>query len=541
MKDITVRMQVSGTPVDHLSESLPTDWWAWIWTHIAPYMPPVWMWQIVGVLFSVVLAILSGRASLKGLCSLGRLTKAYLSSRSIEDVLTVVAASIATGVSATGMWRFAEDVLHLPFFLRVLLFAFIEVAIVTSAVRARRNMRENFSAGVDGMAVWALTVLTAVLSSMDARSLPEAVFRLAAPLVAAWLWERGMAIERHRIRGTGRINWRLTPERVLVRFGLAEAKDRTASEVDIHRKLTRVALAGKRVHQLRQANARPRKLASALALRDRRLDEAVEHTDLATNPATRVRLLDIATTLGGGDSITEILATAPAPWQDLDHPAVTGRVRRSEAVELAAALDRNTATRLRALGGDPVATGDRSVTTDATGRGDESISATIPADGPSIVEGGRSWLASLTPWSRPQPRPVTEPAPDRSQVAEPVAEVVAGEALEREVVATDTRPVADRKRPDDQDRRRAIRFWVGRAKKLNPPSKRDLADWSGFSETWALGCIQEARQQMAEQGWTFDDRGAPIPPSTVADSVAIIPAEQSSPNGSGPRPEPASN
>jgi hypothetical protein len=125
----------------------------------------------------------------------------YVAPRPIEDVLTIVAASIATGVSAQGMWRFSGDVLGLDGPLRLLLFAFIEVAIITSAVRARRNMRENFSAGIDGIAVWALTCLTAVLSSMDARSLPEAMFRLAAPLVAAWLWERGMAIERHRIRG----------------------------------------------------------------------------------------------------------------------------------------------------------------------------------------------------------------------------------------------------------------------------------------------------------------------------------------------------
>src|SRR6478609_1947774 len=77
----------------------------------------------------------------------------YIAPRPIEDVLTVVAASIATGVSAQGMWRFSGDVLGLDGPLRLLLFAFIEVAIITSAVRARRNMRENYSAGIDGIAV----------------------------------------------------------------------------------------------------------------------------------------------------------------------------------------------------------------------------------------------------------------------------------------------------------------------------------------------------------------------------------------------------
>ncbi|MGP3914280.1 hypothetical protein [Nonomuraea sp. 10N515B] len=433
--------------------------------------------------------------------------------RPLPDVLTIVAASIATGVSAEGMWRFSGDVLGLDGPLRLLLFAFIEVAIITSAVRARRNMRENFSAGIDGIAVWALTVLTAVLSSMDARSLPEAVFRLAAPLVAAWLWERGMAIERHRIRGTGRINWRLTPERVLVRLGLAEARDRTASEVDAHRRLTRVALAAKRVHQLQHADASDRKFARAIRKRDRMLDRAVEHTGLARDRVMQVALLDTVTALGGGDDLTRKLGTAPPPWAHLDHPAVTGQARHSEAVELAAALDRYTATRRPA---EPPATDDQP----ATGR--DTASAT-PGDGtelPLPPMAGRSWRLPLLPWTRQARRPVAVEHGDREPVSVPVAEVVARPASEGEAVATDPRPVADRKMPDEQDRRRAVRFWVGRAKKLNPPSKRDLAKWSGFSETWAWSCIQEARQSMIDDGWTFDEKGVPQPPRPVADPGA---------------------
>jgi hypothetical protein len=237
----------------------------------------------------------------------------YVAPRPIEDVLTIVAASIATGVSAQGMWRFSGDVLGLDGPLRLLLFAFIEVAIITSAVRARRNMRENFSAGIDGIAVWALTCLTAVLSSMDARSLPEAVFRLAAPLVAAWLWERGMAIERHRIRGTGRINWRLTPERLLVRVGLAEVSDRTASEVDAHRRLTRVALAAKRAKALRDNGASERKMRTALAKLDKAMDQAVEHTGLAVNQARQEALLAQIAALY---NTTALIDAAPrVPWE----------------------------------------------------------------------------------------------------------------------------------------------------------------------------------------------------------------------------------
>ncbi|GII32274.1 hypothetical protein Pmi06nite_57160 [Planotetraspora mira] len=241
-----------------------------------------------------------------------RLLRRHAAGRPAEDILTIVAASIATGVSAQGMWRFSGDVLGFDGPLRLLLFAFIEVAVITSAVRARRNMRENYSAGIDGIAVWALTGLSAVLSSLDARSLAEALFRLAAPLVAAWLWERGMAIERHRITGRARINWRLTPERVLVRIGLAEASDRTASEVDAHRRLTRVALAAKRARALREAGASDRRMRAALTRLDREMDRAVEYTGLAIDAERQEALLSQIGALYNTAALIDL--NPPVPW-----------------------------------------------------------------------------------------------------------------------------------------------------------------------------------------------------------------------------------
>ncbi|WP_211370212.1 hypothetical protein [Nonomuraea turkmeniaca] len=297
-------------------------------------LPPVWVWWIVGAAVGVAAAVF-------GLLQIRRVVRAVVAvmkRNSFEDNLTIIAAAIATGVSATGMWKFAGDVLHLWWPLRIVLFGFIEVAIITSAVRAKRSMRENFKAGVDGMAVWALACLTAVLSSLDAASFGEAVFRLAAPLVAAWLWERGMAIERRRIRGTSGINWRLTPERILVRLGLAEATDRTAGEVDAHRRVTRVALAAKKVHQLRAAKASERKVRKAAATLDRRLDQAVAHTGLARDDRMKWALLDQVSTLGGAEQLCTLLETATGPWALTDHPLVTGAAKHHEAVQLADAM-----------------------------------------------------------------------------------------------------------------------------------------------------------------------------------------------------------
>nr|BFE85855.1 hypothetical protein GCM10020093_084560 [Planobispora longispora] len=320
---------------------------------ILAVVPPFAWWVTGGVVAAVL--ILTG---------LRRIIR-YVTTRPLEDTLTIAAAAIATGVSAQGMWQFAGDVLGFDGPLRVLLFGFIEIAVVISAVRARRNVQESAkrstsnilitpSAGVDGIAVWVLTCLTAVLSSLDASSPAEAVFRLAAPLVAAWLWERGMAIERTRITGLGGIHWRLTPERILVRLGLAEPTGRTASEVDVHRRLTRVAQATVRVMELTEADAWSWRVNRAQAAGRRALTQAEEHTDLATNPQTQTLLLNKITTLRGSAHLTSL--PARPPWLDLDHPAVTLRPRYSDALELAAELRANTAARLRGTAADATTT-----------------------------------------------------------------------------------------------------------------------------------------------------------------------------------------
>ncbi|GAA4221634.1 hypothetical protein FHR32_005162 [Streptosporangium album] len=248
-------------------------------THWLASVPPIW-WQILSGAFALGLGTVLAIHTVSGLRSLGRLATRKKPA-SGADLLTWLAASIATIVSAQGMWQFLDRIIgDVHWSLRALMFAFIEVAVVTSAVRARKNMRENYSAGIDGLAVWALTSLSAVLSAMEAASLPEALFRLAAPLVAAWLWERGMAIERRRATGRKRINWRITPERVLVRVGLAEAQDRTADEVDTRRRFDRVALAAKRVRALREAGAKPRTVARATARLERFYAAAHAHTGI---------------------------------------------------------------------------------------------------------------------------------------------------------------------------------------------------------------------------------------------------------------------
>ena len=263
---------------------------------------------------AVILALVASFLAWHILRAGARATRGALRDHRPEDVLTLVAAVIATTVQAMGMWRFFDVTLHVDGPLRALLAAFIEVAMFVEALRARRNVveSEDHTAGIDGAAVWALAGLSAVLSSLDARSFAEAVFRLVVPTVAAWLWERLMAAERRRAKARRRINWRLTPERVLVWLGLAEAADRTAGEVDAHRKLTRVARAAYRVRRLTAAGARDWRINRAGRRLDAAMRAAVEHAGLAVEQERQEALMALLGALYNAQALAEI--TPAAPW-----------------------------------------------------------------------------------------------------------------------------------------------------------------------------------------------------------------------------------
>lgn len=255
-----------------------------------------------------------------------------LRGRQAEDLLTVLAAGMATAVAANGMWRFFGTVLHFTGAERVTMFAFLELAVVTCAFRARRNMRSFGSAGAEGIAVWILSGLSAVFSAIDARSGAEAVFRLAPPLVASWLWHRAMSLE-HR-RSSGRvIHWRLTAERILVWLGVAEPSARAAGDVDAHRRIARLARAAKQLRELRAAGARAGRQERARRRLDKAMEGAVEHAGLAADPARQDQMLSQLAALNAAVALADL--ASEAPW---DRRAA-GTVRDSEIRELAARVE----------------------------------------------------------------------------------------------------------------------------------------------------------------------------------------------------------
>jgi hypothetical protein len=219
--------------------------------------------------------------------------------RHADDLGTVVVAGLATGVSANGMWRFFGDVLHIHGPGRGVAFAFLEIILVVSGIRARRVVRERIAqikrdqrddgAGVNihQVMVWTVAGLSGVLSALDTPQFGGKLMRLAAPLLAAVMWEIGqwsdLAAAR-REAGLGRtrrtIAWRASPQRILVWLRLADPTARDAEDVDQTRRITALARAAYRAHtapvgswRRRVAEWRLRRLAFA----------AIDHADLGAD------------------------------------------------------------------------------------------------------------------------------------------------------------------------------------------------------------------------------------------------------------------
>ena len=217
-----------------------------------------------------------------------RAMKEHRATLLVANILTIIAAALATMVSASGMWKFFTDILgETP--LRIAFFAFIEIALFASALLARSRLLRDpatGTTGVDGIAVWVLAGLTATLSALDSDSFREVCLRLVAPLVAAWMWERALAAERNvRLGKTAhRINWTLTPERILVWLRLAEASDRDVTEVDRARRRANLGRARLHLHLLQTKKSYAWRIRRAHRAVIRQAMAAAEHIGLADFP-----------------------------------------------------------------------------------------------------------------------------------------------------------------------------------------------------------------------------------------------------------------
>jgi hypothetical protein len=234
-----------------------------------------------------------------------------LRGKKAADVLTVVAAAMASSVAATGMWHFFSRTMHLPVWIQATLFAFMEISVLASALRARANVARDGEAGADGLAVWVLTSASGLMSASEAASVQEALVRLGAPLVAAWLWERSMVPERRAqkaAKGTAEaaVRWLFSVKRVAVRLGLATALGADLETEDANRRIDRFVRADNRAQRAGRLTR-----SRATRRRDRAHARLMEQARMQADPRAlythlgRQAILDVLARLGGDDAVID--------------------------------------------------------------------------------------------------------------------------------------------------------------------------------------------------------------------------------------------
>jgi hypothetical protein len=134
-------------------------------------------------------------------------------------------AVVPTALAAQGMVMVGRDALGLPLGFALALAAFLELALISSALLARACAMAGRPAGADAIAVWVFSTVSGLFSAAheligppdpatgqrgwqhNSLSLLAAGVRIAAPLVAAWLWERVLVSARRQAapRSTGQI------------------------------------------------------------------------------------------------------------------------------------------------------------------------------------------------------------------------------------------------------------------------------------------------------------------------------------------------
>jgi hypothetical protein len=281
--------------------------------------------------------------------------------RRASVALTILAALLVEIGSATGMWNFFGDVLHITGLMRVISFATFEVVLAVSAVRATliarehirriQRTREDDDPGVNihQVIVWVAAVLTGVFSATDMTAGSAKFFRVVLPLMAALVWAAGESSDLDGARRQAglsarrqRVTWRMTWARVLVWLGLAEpeADARDLSDVARDRSLDALTRA------LYRANLAPRLLRPAAAWWARRLAlRGAGRMGLGTDPVTGEALrLRLAALYQITQATTPAAVAHLAPWgpagdvdqdQDAQAPALQG-APASLAIEPAA-------------------------------------------------------------------------------------------------------------------------------------------------------------------------------------------------------------
>jgi hypothetical protein len=212
---------------------------------------------ITGLIVVLAASILITRALRRAKAARAGLTVEQRDARArrIEDGLTIAVAAVASGLSLTGLWHYAADVLHLNGAARVLPYFGLDAAVIVCAIRARRRARNNEASGWNGRLVWIFALISAAFGFSEGGSLWGGIGRAVWPLIAATLFELGLIEQRHAaqrdIRRRLSLGWAHPIERLRVYATLSADSTLTADDAT-HQ--VRVNAAARALHRLRHAD-----------------------------------------------------------------------------------------------------------------------------------------------------------------------------------------------------------------------------------------------------------------------------------------------
>lgn len=265
--------------------------WAWITAHQGSIT-----YGVATVL--AVLLVISIRSRRKR----GQVAGDKAAITGVDRAITRVTGLVATGVLAVGMWGFFTDVLHLNPIFRVILFAFVEGAIVAAFRRGRRTLHRHGHLGTATRTIYGLAFGSAIVAASHASEFQEAIFRLFVATVAAYMLAEELAEERDIFlkanpnmvgearRTNRRINWSLTPERVLVWLRLAEPSQRDVEDIERQRRIARFARTAYRLDTLKTDSAAKWRIRRARRTLRRQAEAANEHLSVATDLAAMTEI-----------------------------------------------------------------------------------------------------------------------------------------------------------------------------------------------------------------------------------------------------------
>ncbi|MEU1761651.1 hypothetical protein [Micromonospora sp. NPDC005652] len=204
-----------------------------------------------------------------------RYAKSHGKGKAVGAFFDSAAVLVAVALSAEGMWEVTTEKMKLGYGMALLVFGFVELAMLRAARRARAKVDNGKRPGVYGVLVWLIAIAAGVAAASAASSPAEFLIRLLAPSLVAGQWFADLIDELREKDGVEHqaSAWIWTPRRIGIQLGLIQpGTGDDLNEVLRQRNIERMVRTARRL--LAAKPARARRLAAKLQRLGEAMDEA---------------------------------------------------------------------------------------------------------------------------------------------------------------------------------------------------------------------------------------------------------------------------